>query len=110
MSSVDEFNKVQESMKERREQVERLLEKDEGQMLFSLTAFPRMGCQGFTHPPAVPRPLDSHTRSLFWPSEATFPGHPRFKNLAKQIRCRRGQKVRILSYLVGRYKDNGWGP
>jgi len=93
LSSVDEFNKVQESMKKRREQVEALLGKDE--MLFALTAFPRMGCEAFTCPPALPQPTTSHTKSLFWPSEATFPGHPRFKNLARNIRSRRGQKVAI---------------
>ena len=47
-------------------------------------------------------PQTSHTKSLFWPSEATFPGHPRFKNLARNIRSRRGQKVSIL---VPVYRD-----
>ena len=34
-------------------------------------------------------------RSLFWPSEATFLGHPRFARLSENIRKRRGEKVAI---------------
>jgi len=92
-SSVSEFNKVQENMRKRRLQVKELLAKNE--FLFSLTGFPRLGCPGFTEPPAQAQPQTSHTKSLFWPSEATFPGHPRFRNLARNIRMRRGQKVAI---------------
>jgi len=92
-SSVSEFNKVQENMRKRRLQVKELL--GDGEYLFSLTGFPRLGCPGFSEPPTEPRPKTSHTKSLFWPSEATFPGHPRFKNLARNIRMRRGQKVSI---------------
>jgi len=99
-SSITEFNKVQDSMRRRRKEIEAILKDDE--MLFSLTAFPRMGCPGFTYPEAKPHPQTSHTKSLFWPSEATFPGHPRFKNLARNIRSRRGQKVSIL---VPVYRD-----
>jgi len=91
-SSVDELLKVQENMRKRRLQVEALLGKDE--MLFSLTAFPRIGCPGFTFPSYEPQPLTSHTRSLFWPSEATT-GHHRYRNMSKNIRCRRGQKVSV---------------
>ena len=48
---------------------------------------------GFTYPEAYPDPETSFTRSLFWPSEGTFHGHPRFKTLTKNIRERRGEKV-----------------
>ncbi|KHJ78007.1 putative glutamate-cysteine ligase, catalytic subunit [Oesophagostomum dentatum] len=34
-------------------------------------------------------------RSIFWPEDAVFCGHPRFKNLVKNIRGRRGEKVAI---------------
>ena len=34
-------------------------------------------------------------RSLFWPSEATYLGHPRFARLSENIRKRRGEKVAI---------------
>ena len=37
----------------------------------------------------------SASRSLFWPDEAIFNGHPRFKTLTRNIRCRRGEKVAI---------------
>ena len=53
-SSITEFNKVQDSMRRRRKEIEAILKDDE--MLFSLTAFPRMGCPGFTYPEAKPHP------------------------------------------------------
>ena len=49
---------------------------------------------GFTYPEAYPDPETSFTRSLFWPSEGTFHGHPRFKTLTQNIRERRGEKVK----------------
>ena len=60
---------------------------------FNISSFDRIGCPGFTFPSYEPQPLTSHTRSLFWPSEATT-GHHRYRNMSKNIRCRRGQKVR----------------
>merc|ERR1711936_474800 len=61
----------------------------------STSAFPRLGCPGFTDPDFLPEPETSFTRSLFWPSEATFLGHPRFARLSENIRKRRGEKVAI---------------
>merc|ERR1711936_1394816 len=61
----------------------------------STSAFPRLGCPGFTVPEKKPEPETSFTRSLFWPSEATFLGHPRFARLSENIRKRRGEKVAI---------------
>ena len=48
-------------------------------------------------PPFSPHPNspDSFTKSLFWPNEATFLGHPRFSRLSANIRERRGEKVAI---------------
>ena len=92
-SNISEFNKVQQNMKRRRLQVQELLGQNEH--LFSMSIFPRLGCPGFTDPEAKPQPQSSHTKSLFWPIEATFPGHPRFKTLERNIRMRRGQKVNI---------------
>ena len=43
----------------------------------------------------LPDPQNSFTRSLFWPSEATYLGHPRFARLSENIRKRRGEKVAI---------------
>ena len=92
-ADINCFNTVEFNMKKRRNEVEVLLEKDE--ILVSLSTFPRLGCPGFTDPPTFPDPLNSFTRSLFWPSEATYLGHPRFARLSNNIRERRGEKVAI---------------
>ena len=72
---ISEFNKVEENMRKRRKEVQALLGKDE--YVFSLTAYPRMGCENFTEPETAPDPINSVTRSLFWPDPAIFCGHPR---------------------------------
>ena len=64
-------------MRKRRKEVQALLGEDE--YVFSLTAYPRMGCDNFTKPEALPDPNDSVTKSLFWPDPAIFCGHPRYK-------------------------------
>jgi len=87
------FNTVEHNMRVRRKELEDLLEEDE--ICVSISAFPRLGCPGFTVPPTAPHPDTSFTRSLFWPSEATFLGHPRFARLSENIRKRRGEKVAI---------------
>lgn len=55
----------------------------------------RLGCEDFTYPQTVPTPDLGYTRSLFFPDDAIFPGHPRFKTLSRNIRQRRGEKVAI---------------
>lgn len=55
----------------------------------------RLGCPNFTSPPYPPTPHEGVTRSLFFPDEVIFPGHPRFKTLTSNIRNRRGEKVAI---------------
>lgn len=55
----------------------------------------RLGSPGFTDPPAQPTPNSGASRSLFFPDEAIFGGHPRFKTLTRNIRHRRGEKVAI---------------
>lgn len=87
------FNIVEANMKYRREEVARLL--NPGEAVMSLTSFPRLGCHNFTDPPAVPTPENGSSCSLFFPDEAIFPGHPRFKTLTRNIRQRRGSKVAI---------------
>lgn len=87
------FNIVEANMKHRREEVSQLLKPDE--IVMSLTSFPRLGCENFTDPPIKPTPNEGATRSLFFPDEAIFPGHPRFKTLSRNIRQRRGEKVAI---------------
>ena len=80
-------------MEKRRREVQELLGPDE--KIFSITSFPRMGCDDFTAPFSKPDAENSVTRSLFWPDEAIFNGHPRFKTLTRNIRQRRGEKVDI---------------
>ena len=91
--STNYFNTVEHNMRARREELESLLEEDE--FCFSISTFPRLGCPQFTSPSHSPDPTSSFTRSLFWPSEATFLGHPRFARLSENIRKRRGEKVAI---------------
>ncbi|GBN00316.1 Glutamate--cysteine ligase catalytic subunit [Araneus ventricosus] len=87
------FNVVEANMRARRDEVAELLERDES--LLCLTSFPRLGCAGFTDPPAKTDPKGSALRSLFFPDAAVYEGHPRFKTLARNIRQRRGKKVAI---------------
>jgi len=91
--STNYFNTVEHNMRTRRRELEEMLDKDE--ICVSTSSFPRLGCPGFTHPEYLPDPANSFTRSLFWPSEATFLGHPRFARLSENIRKRRGEKVAI---------------
>jgi len=90
---INYFNTVEHNMKTRRRELEVLLKEDE--ICVSISSFPRLGCLGFTDPPSFPDPEKSFTRSLFWPSPATFLGHPRFARLSNNIRERRGEKVAI---------------
>lgn len=55
----------------------------------------RLGCPDFTHPNCPPQPKTGISGSLFFPDEAIFSGHPRFKTLVQNIRARRGRKVII---------------
>ncbi|XP_068152614.1 glutamate--cysteine ligase isoform X2 [Drosophila tropicalis] len=89
------FNLVEANMRYRREEVTELLGSDE--CVMSITNFPRLGSPNFTYPLAQPHPEDplSSARSLYFPDEAIFPGHPRFKTLTRNIRKRRGEKVSI---------------
>lgn len=89
--STNFFNTVEHNMRTRRQELEQLLDQDE--ICVSTSSFPRLGCPGFTSPEFLPDPANSFTRSLFWPSEATYGGHPRFARLSENIRRRRGEKV-----------------
>lgn len=89
---VSYFNIVEANMRYRREEVSQLLEPDE--VVMSLTSFPRLGAKDFTVPPTKPT-TEGASQSLFIPDEVIFPGHPRFKNLTRNIRLRRGEKVAI---------------
>lgn len=87
------FNIVEANMKHRRDEVTALL--GENEQIFSITAFPRSGCEDFCTPAAKPQPETSASRSLFFPDEAIYLAHPRFRTLTRNIRERRGEKVAI---------------
>lgn len=87
------FNIVEANMQYRRAEVSHLL--PPGEVIMSITNFPRLGCPNFTSPPFSPNPRDGVSKSLFFPDEGIFPGHPRFKTLTSNIRQRRGEKVAI---------------
>jgi len=93
--SMRYFNTVEHNMRLRRQELENLLDKDE--ICVSISTFPRLGCPDFTDPSTSPDPEnpDNFSKSLFWPSKATFLGHPRFSRLSANIRERRGEKVAI---------------
>lgn len=55
----------------------------------------RVGAPDFTDPPTHPTYDTGASKSLFFPDEAIYPGHPRFKTLTRNIRERRGEKVAI---------------
>jgi len=90
---ISNFNLVEENMRLRREQAQALLGQHE--FVFSLTAFPMLGCSNFTWPNYAVTPNSGVTRSLFYPDQVVFPGHPRFATLTQNIRERRSKKVAI---------------
>ncbi|CAG9782921.1 unnamed protein product [Diatraea saccharalis] len=87
------FNIVEANMQYRRTEASAFLK--DGEVIMSITNFPRLGCPEFTSPVHHPTPKSGVTRSLYFPDEAIFPGHPRFKTLTDNIRMRRGEKVAI---------------
>ncbi|KRZ54088.1 Glutamate--cysteine ligase [Trichinella nativa] len=92
-SNIESFKSVQENMCKRRLEVEKYLLDDEALLTFG--SFPRLGCPNFTYPSTEATPQSGYSRSLFFPDEAIFTGHPRFLNLTRNIRARRGSKVVI---------------
>lgn len=99
---LSHFNVVESSMRFRRKEVAELL--SENETVMSFTSFPRLGCPNFSDPSFEVTPNDSNSaaQSLFFPDDAIFAGHPRFKTLTRNIRMRRGEKVCIN---VPVYKD-----
>lgn len=93
--SLSHFNVVEANMRYRREEVSALL--DQNESIISITNFPRLGVGKFTYPEFIPTPNDeeSAAKSVYFPDEAIYPGHPRFKTLTRNIRMRRGENVSI---------------
>ena len=75
--AISEFREVQANMEKRRKEIEAFCGPNE--KIFTITAYPRMGCDDFTEPSERPDIHNSVTKSLFWPDDAIFGGHPRFK-------------------------------
>jgi len=95
------FNIVESNMILRRAEAVQLLRKDESLLSIS---FPSLGAPDFTDPPAQVTPNDPEGagRSIFYPDDAIYSGHPRFRNLVRNIRGRRGRRV-IINVPI--YKD-----
>uniref|UniRef100_T1IQF3 Innexin n=1 Tax=Strigamia maritima TaxID=126957 RepID=T1IQF3_STRMM len=88
------FNIVEANMKARRLEVLELLSSDE--TVLTITSFPRsLGAGNFTFPSAKTTPQNGASCSLFFPDDAIYLGHPRFKTLTRNICNRRGEKVAI---------------
>ncbi|MBN3309500.1 GSH1 ligase, partial [Amia calva] len=89
--TMSEFNTVEDNMGKRRKEASSFLKEHE--TLCTITAFPRLGCPGFTLPEYAPMPIEKGaSKSLFFPDEA-INGHP--STLTRNIRHRRGEKVVI---------------
>ncbi|KAF5270470.1 hypothetical protein FQA39_LY08348 [Lamprigera yunnana] len=86
------FNIVEANMRYRRLELSELLKP--GELIMSLTNFPRLGCESFTDPVTTTTPDKGSTRSLFFPDEV-MSSFIRFKNLTCNIRERRGENVAI---------------
>lgn len=94
------FNVVESNMKLRRKEIEQALGPNEKPL--SLTVYPRLGVGSFTEPETKTTPQDGASKSLFFPDQTIFQGHPRFRTLSRNIRQRKGSKVEIQ---VPVYKD-----
>ncbi|CAI8000015.1 Glutamate--cysteine ligase catalytic subunit [Geodia barretti] len=90
--SAHHLNVVEANMTVRRKQLQEAL-KGTTTVPLCITAFPRIGCPSFTLPAYPLSPLPPASRSLFFPDEAVWSGHPRFITLTRNIRERRGEKV-----------------
>uniref|UniRef100_A0A3P9B826 Glutamate--cysteine ligase n=1 Tax=Maylandia zebra TaxID=106582 RepID=A0A3P9B826_9CICH len=91
--TMSEFNTVEGNMRKRRREASSVLNPRE--TLCTVTAFPRLGCPGFTKPEYRPTPVETGvSKSLFFPDEA-INRHPRFSTLTRNIRHRREEKVVI---------------
>ncbi|CAD6191449.1 unnamed protein product [Caenorhabditis auriculariae] len=84
------FSHVEEDMKLRRKDIQRLLREDESILSMS---FPSFGVRDFTSPPSKITPENRSFGSIFWPDEAICSSHLRFKNLLKNSVDRRGSKI-----------------
>ncbi|XP_066922074.1 glutamate--cysteine ligase catalytic subunit-like [Clytia hemisphaerica] len=92
---LTQFNRVEKSMKSRREELERMIQRP-NEAIICFASFPRIGCPDFTEPTYEVSPeLNPASNSLYYPDAAVYPDHPRFLTLTKNIRSRRGGRQAI---------------
>jgi len=73
---LSNFNQVEPNMRLRRAEMKQLL--DANECLLTLTSFPRLGCPNFSYPLREPN-VKGVSGSIFFPDDAIYGGHPRFK-------------------------------
>jgi glutamate--cysteine ligase catalytic subunit len=95
--SMNDFIKLEDNIHLRRQQIKDLLDDDE--FCFSLASFPLLGCKNCTYPSykitIPPNFAEGVFSSYFLPDEIIYNLHPRYKNVAENIRKRRRSKVII---------------
>ena len=89
----EHFKTVEDDIRRRREEVQKLLGKDE--CIMTLVNSLRFGCKAFTHPAYETRPEDpkSFGKSSYIPDEIIYSGHPRYLYITKNIQSRRGERL-----------------
>lgn len=92
---LSSLNTVEAGMKIRRQEVAKLLATDE--CLMTLTNFPRAGAPKFTWPTFKPLPCcgETYSRSKYYPDDAIYPHRVSYKAWIRNVRERRGEKVKI---------------
>mmetsp|Transcript_9837 Transcript_9837/g.32906 ORF Transcript_9837/g.32906 Transcript_9837/m.32906 type:complete len:705 (-) Transcript_9837:68-2182(-) len=90
--TLDGIVRVQDNMANRRKLLLSVL--TDGQEVFTLPVFPRLGCESFTVEDVKPDPNGEVSKSMYIP-DASIQPHPRFPTLTRNIRERRGEKVLI---------------
>lgn len=90
---LNTFKCLEENMDQRRKTIESLLDQDEH--VVSLTCFPLLGCDQFTYPSPKSTQNKQISKSMFYPDEIIFNGHPRFRTLSRNIRERKKKNVSI---------------
>ena len=92
-SDLNVFKYLENNIDQRRKTIETLL--NENEHVISLTCFPHLGCDEFTYPFYKCDPNKGISKSIFFPDEAIFNGHPRFRTLSRNIRERKNKNVSI---------------
>ncbi|CAM2724594.1 unnamed protein product [Rotaria socialis] len=92
-SHPNNYYYVQSNMILRREQIQKILDKNE--FLMTISAFPRLGCAACTHPEYKSDPLNSFESSICCSDHFKTPNHSRTMFLNKNVIERRQSKVSV---------------